>query len=85
VFRSALVGIDNGSFQLPVIIVEPHGGAKIEKKKLFQELHQMAAGNQLTKNIRHFLIHKHFPVDIRHNAKIFREQLAIWAQQQIHP
>jgi hypothetical protein len=25
------------------------------------------------------LFHKSFPVDIRHNAKIFREKLALWA------
>jgi olefin beta-lactone synthetase len=25
------------------------------------------------------MIHPSFPVDIRHNAKIFREKLAVWA------
>ncbi len=27
------------------------------------------------------LFHKSFPVDIRHNCKIFREQLADWAER----
>jgi len=29
------------------------------------------------------LFHKAFPVDIRHNSKIFREKLAIWAEKKI--
>jgi len=37
----------------------------------------------VTSSIRLFLIHPDFPVDIRHNAKIFREQLSDWAQQQL--
>ncbi len=31
--------------------------------------------------IKDFLLHPGFPVDIRHNAKINREQLAQWAQK----
>jgi hypothetical protein len=29
------------------------------------------------------LIHPRFPVDVRHNAKIFREKLAVWAAEQV--
>jgi stearoyl-CoA desaturase (delta-9 desaturase) len=29
------------------------------------------------------LIHRSFPVDIRHNAKIFREKLSVWAQKKL--
>jgi hypothetical protein len=38
-------------------------------------------GNQYahTRQVKDILIHPEFPVDIRHNAKIFREQLAEWA------
>jgi hypothetical protein len=32
-----------------------------------------------TRGIEHFLLHRSLPVDIRHNAKIFREKLAVWA------
>ena len=35
--------------------------------------------------IRTILFHPGFPVDIRHNAKIFREQLAVWAAGKIKP
>ena len=30
----------------------------------------------MTREIETFLLHPSFPVDIRHNAKIFREKLA---------
>ena len=33
--------------------------------------------------IRTVLFHKAFPVDIRHNSKIFREKLAVWAENKI--
>ena len=82
VFRSALVGIGKPGHQQPVLIVE-----LLEKtddsKQLFDELRQLAAGNELTDTIKDFLIHPAFPVDIRHNAKIFREKLAAWAAQQL--
>jgi acyl-CoA synthetase (AMP-forming)/AMP-acid ligase II len=84
VFRSALVGVGPRLQQRPVIIVE------LEKtethrnlRKLEKELLGMAAGNKLTKNIQTVLFHKAFPVDIRHNSKIFREKLAIWAEKKI--
>ena len=38
-----------------------------------------ALGLVHTARIAHFLRHPRFPVDIRHNAKIGREQLARWA------
>jgi hypothetical protein len=44
------------------------------------EIKNLAAGSSLTEDIRHFLFHHDFPVDIRHNAKIFREKLAVWAE-----
>ena len=39
--------------------------------------------NSLIKNVEHLLVHESFPVDIRHNAKIFREKLAAWAQPRV--
>ena len=29
------------------------------------------------------LFHKSLPVDIRHNSKIFREKLAVWATERL--
>ena len=40
-------------------------------------------GETKTARIHHFLHHPGFPVDIRHNAKIGREKLAVWAKSQL--
>jgi olefin beta-lactone synthetase len=84
VFRSALVGVGPRYLQRPVICIElqQSTGGK-NKKHLKAELLELAAAHQLTKSIRTLLFHKSFPVDIRHNSKIFREKLAVWAQQKL--
>ncbi|NQS72285.1 MAG: AMP-binding protein [Desulfobulbaceae bacterium] len=83
--RSALVGIGLAPAQTPVLVVELVRQGKTHKlpAALQAELLQLAQASELTKNIRHFLVHPSFPVDIRHNAKIFREQLALWAGRQM--
>jgi hypothetical protein len=73
-----LVGVGPTGKQQPVIVVELQAPAK-DQAMFFAELRQLAQANPLTKNIELFLIHPEFPVDIRHNAKIFREKLADWA------
>lgn len=80
--RSALVGIGSVGKQVPVIIVELQQRVR-NKALLFEELRQIANSNPLTQAIALFLVHKSFPVDIRHNAKIFREQLASWAARRL--
>jgi olefin beta-lactone synthetase len=55
----------------------------MKPQDLLTELHELAATSPLTRTIRHFLVHPAFPVDIRHNSKIFREQLAIWAERRV--
>ncbi len=49
------------------------------REKLLGELAALAAANSLTVGIRDFLICRAMPVDVRHNAKIAREKLAVWA------
>ena len=84
VFRSALVGIGNPAKQTPIIIVELNKkDQKISKNKLKQELLALAGSNVLTESINVVLFHDNFPVDIRHNSKIFREELALWAQKKL--
>ncbi len=85
VARSALVGLGNYGEQLPVLCVEPK--AKLNPtqwQQLVTELKSLAAQFVLTAGINHFLQHPGFPVDIRHNAKIGREQLTSWANMQIN-
>jgi acyl-CoA synthetase (AMP-forming)/AMP-acid ligase II len=83
VFRSALVGLGERPRQRPVIIVEPEAGAfpadARDEQQLREELRAIGASNSRTAKITDIRFHRSFPVDIRHNAKIFREQLAAWA------
>jgi len=86
VARSALVGIADSlhpGWQQAVMIVEPVRVRRINRERLLAEVRKLAADNPLTSSIRLFLTHPDFPVDIRHNAKIFREQLSDWAGKQL--
>ncbi len=84
IFRSALVGVsaDNG-FQLPVIILEKEKKCLKSDNEILSEIKSISSQSELTKDIEIFLFHKGFPVDIRHNAKIFREKLAVWAESEL--
>jgi olefin beta-lactone synthetase len=87
VYRSALVGVGAPGAQVPVIVVETwperRPAAAADQQRLVQELRQLAGQNPLTQSIEHFLVHPSLPVDIRHNAKIFRERLAEWAARHV--
>lgn len=82
--RSALVGVTVANEVEPLICIElKQSRASNNPQQLYQELMAMAEQYSLTQGIRRFLIHPNFPVDVRHNAKIFREKLAVWAQSKI--
>jgi acyl-CoA synthetase (AMP-forming)/AMP-acid ligase II len=84
VLRSALVGVGAPGCQRPVICIErDKSGPPIKPRQLTNELRELAATSPLTRSIRHFLVHPGFPVDIRHNSKIFRERLAAWAARRV--
>jgi acyl-CoA synthetase (AMP-forming)/AMP-acid ligase II len=84
VYRSALVGIGPLHRQKPVICIElRHDKIKQNKKTLKNELLELAQQHELTRDIESVLFHPSFPVDIRHNSKIFREKLAIWAEKKL--
>ena len=51
--------------------------------KLKSELLDWAAAHPLTGAIKTLLFHPGFPVDFRHNAKIIREELAVWAKNKL--
>jgi len=84
VFRSALVGVGTQGRQRPVICIElePDDSGQ-DKKGLKKELLALAMTSPITEAIEIILFHRAFPVDIRHNSKIFREQLAVWAKKKI--
>lgn len=84
VLRSALVGIGMREAQTPVLVFELVPGSQANPAEVADELRHVAEGYVHTGRIRHFLHYpKPFPVDIRHNAKIGREQLAAWAAKRL--
>ena len=81
--RSALVGVKVANEIEPLICIELDQSLVCNKsQQLYQDLIAIAEQFTQTQGIRRFLIHPDFPVDVRHNAKIFREKLAVWAQSQ---
>ena len=81
VYRSALVPRGQRPNQTPVVLIETHAeyqpSSAAEKEKLRNELLDLAARNPLTRRIQEVIIRdQKLPTDIRHNSKIFREQLA---------
>jgi acyl-CoA synthetase (AMP-forming)/AMP-acid ligase II len=78
--RPALVGVGRPGEQIPVLCVELNADARdTDRQKLAEELRAIGRSFDHTRGIRPILFHPSFPVDIRHNAKIFREKLAVWA------
>jgi acyl-CoA synthetase (AMP-forming)/AMP-acid ligase II len=86
IHRTALVGIGVAGRQRPVLCVELRDGVPAhERPRIARELRALAAWHEQTEQIEDFLFHPAFPVDIRHNAKIGREELAEWAAGQLNP
>ncbi|SVD11322.1 uncharacterized protein METZ01_LOCUS364176, partial [marine metagenome] len=79
VYRTALVGVGPSDNQTPVICVQRVSDYSPMDDDLLHELKALGQQQPCTRNIEHFLVHPKFPVDIRHNAKIEREELAVWA------
>ena len=84
VHRSALVGVKTGNEIEPIICIELEDNhLQDDLNELKQELLTLASKHEMTKPIKHVMFHPRFPVDIRHNAKIGREQLALWAKGEL--
>ncbi|PLX48819.1 MAG: peptide synthase [Desulfobulbaceae bacterium] len=82
VYRTALVGVGRPGKQIPVLCVECVD-KRCDTERLALELRALGVQNKMTKGIDHILFYPKFPVDIRHNAKIFREKLAVWAAKKL--
>jgi acyl-CoA synthetase (AMP-forming)/AMP-acid ligase II len=84
VARTALVGVRrNGALQ-PVLCVELDPSARGDSREaIAADLRALGARHAHTRDIETILFHPAFPVDVRHNAKIFREKLALWAERQL--
>jgi olefin beta-lactone synthetase len=80
--RSALVGVGTPGSQRPVICIELEHGVRVnDRAGHVRELLELASSQDTTRDIRTVLYHSSFPVDVRHNSKIFREKLAVWAAE----
>ena len=86
VLRSALAGIGKTPDQVPVICIELRkttNKSASTLNELTAELLRIAESHDCTRQIKNILYHPGFPVDIRHNSKISREKLALWAEEQV--
>jgi len=84
VFRTALVGVVRSGTMQPMLCVELEAEARrTSKTKLTEELLARGARHKTSHPIQTILFHDAFPVDIRHNSKIFREKLAVWAAKRV--
>ena len=85
--RTAVVGVGPLGQQRPILIVEPRENKmpadEAAKKAFVDEMLALGAEHEITRDIRDVLFHPDFPVDVRHNAKIQREKLAIWAPRHL--
>jgi acyl-CoA synthetase (AMP-forming)/AMP-acid ligase II len=85
IYRSALVGTGISPNQIPLLIVEPWPGHRSAKQQLEQAVVGLLASHTVSQSVKQVAIYpKKLPTDIRHNSKIFREKLTVWANQQKH-
>lgn len=73
VLRTALVGVGPRGEQRPLVWVEARRGANADEA--LAAVKARAAQDEALKGVTEFRLHPGFPVDVRHNSKIFREQL----------
>lgn len=82
--RTALVGVGSPGQQTPAICVELLVDTPAAQwSEIERSLRALGAAQERTRTVQHFLLHPKFPVDVRHNAKIFREKLALWAAERV--
>jgi acyl-CoA synthetase (AMP-forming)/AMP-acid ligase II len=87
--RTALVGVGARGTQHPVLLVEREsqgaagtGRRGLRDAELLSELHELAKKHSVTQALQDLRIYpERFPTDTRHNAKIEREKLALWAAE----
>lgn len=85
IYRSALVGVGDAPNQIPVLVAQPwpehYPKSPSEQSRLSEELLQL--GRDQDTGIERILLIRDMPVDIRHNSKIFREKLSVWAARKL--
>ena len=83
VARSAMVGIGPRGRQQPAVVLEISPDRR-KRLRSAAPLDHIVEETMRCTSVRHLLIYpRSLPVDVRHNAKIGREQLAVWAEKQL--
>jgi acyl-CoA synthetase (AMP-forming)/AMP-acid ligase II len=80
VFRCALIGLGAAPRQTPALVVEPRAGSFPEtdaaRGRFIAELRELARLHPQAGRVNQIVFQRALPVDVRHNAKIHRLQLA---------
>lgn len=77
------MGVGEKGHAKPVLCVELVEDAWRDQESVRRELLKTAQAHEQTRGIKTILFHPSFPVDVRHNSKIFREKLAEWAEKKV--
>lgn len=78
--RSALIKILRNGQVTPALAIERHDCETHLDSDFENELNNLAQSSTYTNAISDFFLHPSFPVDVRHNIKIDRTKLSLWAQ-----
>lgn len=84
VFRTAVVGVGESGAETPVACVEMEAGETLSPR-VEAQLIALTEGTSFEGAVTRFLPHRGFPVDARHNSKIRRDDLAVWATKVLGP
>jgi acyl-CoA synthetase (AMP-forming)/AMP-acid ligase II len=80
VFRCALIGLGTAPHQTPALVVEPRADyfpeSETARASFIAELRDLARINPQANRVKKIVFQRALPVDVRHNAKIHRLQLA---------
>jgi olefin beta-lactone synthetase len=85
ILRTALVGVVRSGVTFPVVCYELDGSVRRPVAEIERDLVAAGQRHEHTRQIEVILEYpRDFPVDVRHNAKIFREKLARWVDTEMH-
>ncbi len=86
IYRSALIGTGERGSQTPMVILEPWPkgthGRKLGNDQLPEAVLAQLRANPRSQAVERVVVYPtKLPTDIRHNSKIFREKLTVWANK----
>ena len=85
--QSALVGVGERGSETPLLVVQQKRGemprTDAEIQTFLFELRELGRTAHVSSDVELFLFRKDLPVDVRHNAKIDREALKLWAEKEL--